>query len=82
MRIAAKANSCGCGEKSAHAFAGPGARTIGQEMGGWANLLERDIVACGIDGRRLDLAIGGSARGRVWNTHPEICGRAAKKIAE
>jgi len=57
--------------------------TIGQEFGGWASLLERDV-------RRLDevldglyeLAIGGTAVGTGLNTHPEFAERAAKKIAE
>jgi len=57
--------------------------TIGQEMGGWANLLERDIVRLrqSLDGV-YDLAIGGSAVGTGLNTHPEFAARAAKKIAE
>src|ERR1700731_4919088 len=57
--------------------------TFGQEFGGWASLLERDI-------RRLeqvleglyDLAIGGTAVGTGLNAHPEFGERAAKKIAE
>ena len=57
--------------------------TIGQEFGGWASLVERDI-------RRLEmvleglyeLAIGGTAVGTGLNTHPEFAERAAKKIAE
>jgi len=57
--------------------------TIGQEMGGWASLLERDI-------RRLEqvleglyeLAIGGTAVGTGLNAHPEFAERAARKIAE
>src|SRR6202008_3061508 len=57
--------------------------TVGQEFGGWASLLDRDI-------RRLeqpleglyDLAIGGTAVGTGLNTHPEFAERAAKKIAE
>jgi fumarate hydratase, class II len=57
--------------------------TVGQEFGGWASLIERDI-------RRLemvleglyDLAIGGTAVGTGLNTHPEFAERAAKKIAE
>jgi fumarate hydratase class II len=57
--------------------------TIGQEMGGWASLLERDIVRLkqSLDGL-YDLAIGGSAVGTGLNTHPEFAARAAKKIAE
>src|SRR5437879_4128641 len=57
--------------------------TFGQEFGGWASLLERDI-------RRLeqvleglyDLGIGGTAVGTGLNAHPEFAERAAKKIAE
>ncbi len=57
--------------------------TVGQEMSGWANLLERDIermemVKPGL----LDLAIGGTAVGTGLNSHPEFGERAAKKIAE
>jgi fumarate hydratase, class II len=57
--------------------------TVGQEFGGWASLLERDIerleaVMPGL----LDLAIGGTAVGTGLNSHPEFAGRAAKKIAE
>ncbi len=55
--------------------------TVGQEMSGWANLLERDIerlklVLPGL----LDLAIGGTAVGTGLNSHPEFGERAAKKI--
>jgi len=57
--------------------------TVGQEMSGWASLLERDI------GRMKDtlpglyeLAIGGTAVGTGLNAHPEFGERAAKKIAE
>ncbi len=57
--------------------------TVGQEMSGWASLIERDI-------RRLnsvlpelcELAIGGTAVGTGLNAHPEFAVRAAKKIAE
>ena len=57
--------------------------TVGQEFGGWASLLERDIerleaVMPGL----LDLAIGGTAVGTGLNSHPEFAERAAKKIAE
>ena len=57
--------------------------TIGQEMGGWATLLSRDIARLrqSLDGI-YDLAIGGSAVGTGLNTHPEFAARAAKKIAE
>jgi fumarate hydratase class II len=57
--------------------------TVGQEFGGWASLLERDIerleaVMPGL----LDLAIGGTAVGTGLNSHPEFAERAAAKIAE
>lgn len=57
--------------------------TLGQEMGGWASLLERDIkrLECALDGL-YDLAIGGTAVGTGLNTHPEFAERAAAKIAE
>ena len=57
--------------------------TVGQEFGGWAALVERDIerlkmVMPGL----LDLAIGGTAVGTGLNSHPEFADRAAAKIAE
>ncbi|HLL73204.1 MAG TPA: class II fumarate hydratase [Pyrinomonadaceae bacterium] len=57
--------------------------TVGQEMGGWASLVERDIerlemVLPGL----YDLAIGGTAVGTGLNAHPEFAERAARKIAE
>ena len=57
--------------------------TFGQEFGGWASLLERDIerlkqVLQGL----YDLAIGGTAVGTGLNTHPEFAERAARKVAE
>src|SRR5437667_6768414 len=57
--------------------------TVGQEMSGWANLLERDIerMTAVLDGL-YDLAIGGTAVGTGLNAHPEFAERAAKKIAE
>jgi fumarate hydratase, class II len=57
--------------------------TIGQEFGGWASLLERDIKRLEqvLDGL-YELAIGGTAVGTGINTHPEFAERAAKKIAE
>ena len=57
--------------------------TVGQEFGGWASLIARDI-----DRLRLvmpglfDLAIGGTAVGTGLNAHPEFAERAAAKIAE
>src|ERR1700733_92739 len=57
--------------------------TIGQEFGGWASLLDRDIKRLEqvLDGL-YELAIGGSAVGTGLNTHAEFAERAAKKIAE
>ncbi|MET0753024.1 MAG: class II fumarate hydratase [Pyrinomonadaceae bacterium] len=57
--------------------------TVGQEFGGWASLVERDIerlkmVMSGL----LDLAIGGTAVGTGLNSHPEFADRAAAQIAE
>ena len=57
--------------------------TVGQEFGGWASLLQRDIkrLELVLDGL-YDLAIGGTAVGTGLNTHPEFAERAAKKISE
>ena len=57
--------------------------TLGQEIGGWASLLERDVarLALTLDGL-YELAIGGTAVGTGLNTHPEFAERAAAKIAE
>src|SRR6476620_4623722 len=57
--------------------------TVGQEFGGWAALVERDVerlkmVMPGL----LDLAIGGTAVGTGLNSHPEFADRAAAKIAD
>ncbi len=57
--------------------------TVGQEMSGWANLLERDLER--LESAKpglLDLAIGGTAVGTGLNSHPEFGDRAARKIAE
>ncbi len=57
--------------------------TVGQEMSGWANLLERDVTRLKETLSGLyDLAIGGTAVGTGLNAHPEFAERAAKKIAE
>lgn len=57
--------------------------TVGQEMSGWASLLERDIERLNDTLPGLyDLAIGGTAVGTGLNAHPEFGERAAKKIAE
>ncbi|HEV2915235.1 MAG TPA: class II fumarate hydratase [Pyrinomonadaceae bacterium] len=57
--------------------------TVGQEMSGWASLLERDIERLRIVLPGLyELAIGGTAVGTGLNSHPEFGERAARKIAE
>ena len=57
--------------------------TVGQEMSGWASLLERDIERMNATLPGLyDLAIGGTAVGTGLNAHPEFGARGAKKIAE
>jgi fumarate hydratase class II len=57
--------------------------TVGQEMSGWANLLERDVerVKQSLTGL-YDLAIGGTAVGTGLNAPPEFGEKAAQKIAE
>jgi len=56
--------------------------TLGQEISGWVNLLDRDggRIAVALDGL-YDLAIGGTAVGTGLNAHPEFADRAAAKIA-
>jgi fumarate hydratase class II len=56
--------------------------TVGQEMSGWASLLQRNLgrLDAALDGL-YDLALGGSAVGTGMNTHPEFAGRAAAAIA-
>src|SRR5712672_2330081 len=57
--------------------------TFGQEFGGWASLLERDIRRLEqVLGGLYDLAIGGTAVGTGLNAHPEFAERAARKISE
>jgi fumarate hydratase, class II len=57
--------------------------TVGQEFGGWASLLERDVERLELVLPGLyDLAIGGTAVGTGLNSHPEFAGKAAAKIAE
>ncbi|HNU08493.1 MAG TPA: class II fumarate hydratase, partial [Pyrinomonadaceae bacterium] len=57
--------------------------TVGQEFGGWASLIERDIARLRqvLDGL-LDLAIGGTAVGTGLNAHPDFADKAAARIAE
>jgi fumarate hydratase class II len=57
--------------------------TVGQEMSGWASLIERDIERLKLTmPGLLDLAIGGTAVGTGLNAHPEFAERASQKIAE
>src|SRR5205085_1683510 len=57
--------------------------TVGQEMSGWASLVERDVERLRLVLPGLyDLAIGGTAVGTGLNSHPEFGKRAAAKIAE
>jgi fumarate hydratase, class II len=57
--------------------------TVGQEMSGWASLLDRDVDRMKETLPGLyELAIGGTAVGTGLNAHPEFGERAAKKIAE
>ena len=57
--------------------------TVGQEMSGWASLLQRDIKRLkSALPELLDLAIGGTAVGTGLNSHPEFGKRAAQKIAK
>ncbi len=56
--------------------------TVGQEFGGWANLIERDVERLKLVSTGLfDLAIGGTAVGTGLNSHPEFAERAAHQIA-
>ncbi|MEP6847581.1 MAG: class II fumarate hydratase, partial [Acidobacteriota bacterium] len=57
--------------------------TVGQEFGGWASLVKRDIERLNLALPGLyDLAIGGTAVGTGLNAHPQFAERAAAKIAE
>ena len=57
--------------------------TVGQEMSGWASLLERAInrLQLAVDGL-YDLAIGGTAVGTGLNAPPGFAAKTAAKIAE
>ncbi len=57
--------------------------TVGQEFGGWASLIERDVERLNLVLTGLyDLAIGGTAVGTGLNSHPDFADRAALQIAE
>ena len=57
--------------------------TVGQEMSGWASLLERDLLRLesGLDGL-YDLALGGTAVGTGLNAPAGFGEKAAAEIAE
>ncbi|MGH9735657.1 MAG: class II fumarate hydratase [Candidatus Acidiferrales bacterium] len=57
--------------------------TVGQEMSGWSNMLQRDVERLGqvLDGL-YDLAIGGTAVGTGLNAPKDFGERAAQKISE
>jgi fumarate hydratase class II len=57
--------------------------TVGQEFGGWASLIDRDVdrlkmVLPGL----MDLAIGGTAVGTGLNAHPKFADMAAAEISK
>src|ERR1043166_403306 len=56
--------------------------SLGQEISGWAQMLENDLkrIAATLPGL-YELALGGTAVGTGLNTHPEFAERAAAKIA-
>jgi fumarate hydratase class II len=56
--------------------------SLGQEISGWAQMLENDLkrIAATLPGLH-DLALGGTAVGTGLNTHPEFAVKAAAKIA-
>ncbi|TGB00139.1 class II fumarate hydratase [Sporolactobacillus shoreae] len=57
--------------------------TLGQEISGWAYMLERSrVMIQECSGYLRDLAIGGTAVGTGLNAHPEFGKRAAEKISE
>jgi fumarate hydratase class II len=56
--------------------------SLGQEISGWAQMIENDIKRINATLPNLyQLAIGGTAVGTGLNTHPEFADRAAAKIA-
>ncbi|HXW55728.1 MAG TPA: class II fumarate hydratase [Candidatus Cybelea sp.] len=57
--------------------------TVGQEMSGWANMLDRDVERLKVVLPGLyDLAIGGTAVGTGLNAPADFGERAAQKISE
>jgi fumarate hydratase class II len=56
--------------------------TLGQEIGGWAKLLENDLKRIAVTLPQLhELALGGTAVGTGLNTHPRFAEISAKHIA-
>src|SRR6201993_3415029 len=56
--------------------------SLGQEISGWAQMLENDLKRIDVTLPHLyQLALGGTAVGTGLNTHPEFAERAAAKIA-
>jgi fumarate hydratase class II len=56
--------------------------SLGQEISGWAQMLENDMRRIALTLPHLyELALGGTAVGTGLNTHPEFAARAAGKIA-
>ncbi|WIF73992.1 class II fumarate hydratase [Proteus vulgaris] len=57
--------------------------TLGQEISGWAAMLEHNIKHIDDSVPHIcELALGGTAVGTGLNTHPEYAVRVAKRIAE
>jgi fumarate hydratase class II len=56
--------------------------TLGQEIGGWAKILENDLGRIAVTLPRLrELALGGTAVGTGLNTHPRFAELSAQRIA-
>src|SRR3989454_2071893 len=56
--------------------------SLGQEISGWAKMLENDLQRIAVILPHLyELALGGTAVGTGLNTHPEFAVKAAVKIA-
>jgi fumarate hydratase class II len=56
--------------------------SLGQEISGWAKMLENDLQRIALTLPHLyELALGGTAVGTGLNTHPEFAAKAAAKIA-
>jgi fumarate hydratase class II len=56
--------------------------SLGQEISGWARMLENDLQRIAVTLPHLyELALGGTAVGTGLNTHPQFADKAAAKIA-